>query len=123
MKIIIAIFILVISCKKNNISEENIKSDTIEYEGKILFERFACNACHSIDGSTHRGPTMKNLFDKKIFFENGDSIQYDENYVIESIMEPNKSLIQGYMPIMPKYNNILTIDDCYKIIAYIKILK
>ena len=32
--------------------------------GDVLYKRFGCNTCHSIDGTSGNGPTFKGLFGK-----------------------------------------------------------
>jgi cytochrome c oxidase subunit 2 len=96
-------------------------ADPMSLEGKALFGKYGCNACHSIDGAAGIGPTVKGAFGKTEKFTDGTSLQIDEAYLLESINEPNKKIVAGFQPLMP----MLTVpaDEANKIVAYIKSLK
>ena len=50
-------------------------------------------------------------------------VEVDENYIRESIMEPNAKIVKGYQPVMPMYKGILSDKDITALIAFIKSLK
>jgi len=91
--------------------------------GKLLYEKQGCNVCHSVDGSTKIGPTWKGLFGKQESFTDGSSGAADENYLRQSIVEPNAKIVQGFAPSMPTYQGKLKDIELDGIIAYIKSLK
>jgi len=91
--------------------------------GKDLYSKNGCAACHSIDGNTGVGPTFKGLFGKKETLQDGSVIDVDENYIRESIIEPQAKSVQGFAPVMPSFKGILTDDEIDALIAYIKSLK
>lgn len=80
-----------------------------------------CKACHSIDGSKIVGPTLKGLFGKKEPLTTGEEVNVDENYLIESILQPGAKIVRGYPNAMPPQN--LTDAELASVIAYIKTLK
>ena len=92
-------------------------------EGKDLYLKNGCNACHSIDGSPGAGPTWKGLFGKERNFEDGSSTVADENYIRESIEIPSAKLVKGYQPVMPAYKGLLSDSDITAIIEYMQTLK
>ena len=47
----------------------------------------------------------------------------DENYIRESILEPQAKVRAGYKPVMPTYKGQLKDEEIAAIIAYIKSLK
>ena len=94
-----------------------------EARGYDIFNRMACNACHSIDGSLKLGPTIKGQFGKDIRHTDGTVSKIDEAYIRESIIDPLKYIAEGFTPIMPSYKPILKEEDIKNIIAYIKALK
>ena len=53
----------------------------------------------------------------------GSSHKVDENYLRESIMDPNAKVVKGYAPSMPTYQGKLSDKDVDGIIEYIKSLK
>lgn len=91
--------------------------------GKKLYTQKACNTCHSIDGSVGFGPTMKGFYGRPAKLTDGSTVEADENYLRESILEPSAKIAEGYKPNMPTYQGILKSKDVDAIIAYIKTLK
>ena len=43
-------------------------------------------------------------------------------YLLESIVDPNKKIVQGYQPLMPSFQGQMTEEQIYELIAYIKSL-
>ena len=116
------ILLLVVGCKPNSKSNE-FSPGSPQYKGKDIFERMACIACHSVDGSLKLGPTMKNQFGKKILHTDGTVMIIDIDYIRESLINPLKHIAEGYTPIMPSYKPVLSDEDIENLIAYIKALK
>lgn len=94
-----------------------------EQLGEKLYKERGCNACHSIDGTTLVGPTWKGLFGHEAVMQDGTKVTVDENYIRESIMEPQVKMVKGFGPVMPSFKGILKDDEIAAIIAYIKTLK
>jgi cytochrome c oxidase subunit II len=92
-------------------------------KGKSLFESSACLGCHSIDGTPKVGPTLKGVYDSTVSLADGKTVKADEEYLRESILEPNAKIVKGYQQIMPSFKATLKDDDVAAIIAYIKTLK
>jgi cytochrome c oxidase subunit 2 len=91
--------------------------------GKVLFEKQGCNVCHTVDGTPKIGPTWKGLFGKNEAFTDGTSGTADENYLRQSILEPNAKIVQGFPPSMPTYQGKLKDKEIDGIVEYIKSLK
>ena len=116
------IFLLVVGCKPNSkLNEFTVGSP--QHKGQDIFERMACNACHSLDGSLKLGPTMKNQFGKEILHTDGTVMIINDDYIRESLLDPLKHIAEGYTPIMPSYKPVLSDEDVDNLIAYIKALK
>jgi cytochrome c oxidase subunit 2 len=47
----------------------------------------------------------------------------DENYIRESILEPQAHVVRGYEPIMPTYKGLLRDREILGVIEFIKTLK
>ncbi len=90
--------------------------------GEILYQRRGCVQCHSVDGAAKVGPSFKDSFGTLQAMANGDSIVVDENYVRESILEPQAKIRAGYKPVMPTYQGQLKDEEIAALIAYIKSL-
>ena len=88
--------------------------------GKKLFATKACAGCHSVDGSRIVGPSLKGLFGKMEDLADGTQVKVDENYVRESLLNPNGKVVKGYQPLMPSFQGQLKDKDIDAIIAYLK---
>jgi cytochrome c oxidase subunit 2 len=89
--------------------------------GEKLVQDLGCVTCHKQDPSG-RGPTLHGLFGKKVELETGETVVADENYLRESILNPQAKLVSGHQPIMPTYQGLITEEGLLQIIAYIKSL-
>lgn len=89
--------------------------------GKTLYKEKMCVSCHSLDGSPLVGPTFLNLFGRKGKFNDGTEYTADENYIRESVLEPNKHVVQGFQPnMMPSFSGQLSDEDVSSLIAFIR---
>ena len=115
-------FFLLISCQKEEKLGE-FEPGSPEFMGREVFNRMACNACHSIDGTLKLGPSILNQYGKEIRHTDGTVVLIDEDYIRESIIDPLKYIAEGYTPIMPSYKPILSNEEIEFIVAYMKALK
>jgi cytochrome c oxidase subunit 2 len=96
----------------------------IPSRGIQLFQEKGCRACHSIDGTSLVGPTVKGLFGKTVtVITDGKERQVvaDEAYLKRSLLEPNADVVKGFPPIMPAQK--ITDEELTEIINYLKELK
>ena len=75
-----------------------------------------------MDGSAKVGPTFKDVFGSQQGLSDGSSVTVDENYLRESILEPQAKVRAGYKPVMPTYQGQLKDEEISALIAYIKSL-
>lgn len=90
--------------------------------GKLMVEQNGCTTCHSTDGTPRVGPTWKGLFGSERN-TNAGSVTADENYIRESILDPQAKIVSGFAPAMPTYKGKLSDKKVDGIIAYLKTLK
>jgi cytochrome c oxidase subunit 2 len=90
--------------------------------GQVLYEQRGCKQCHSVDGATGIGPTFLGLFGRERPLADGSTITVDENYIRESILEPQARIAAGYDPVMPTYQGRLKEEEITAIIEYQKTL-
>lgn len=90
--------------------------------GQQLAQEQACATCHSADGSQMTGPTWKGLFGSTAEFQDGSTMEADENYIRNSILNPGDKIVAGYQPVMPSYQGQLNDEQINAIIEYIKTL-
>src|SRR5262249_33537289 len=92
--------------------------------GKELWQtRKGCVQCHTIDGTllSSGGPSWKDVFGKQESFTDGSTQKVDENYLRESMLDPNKKIVKGFTPgVMPKIK--LSDREIDALIAFIKTL-
>ncbi len=96
---------------------------SLEEFGAELYASKACNACHSVDGSKMIGPSWKGTFGKEVRHTDGTTATSDENYLRESILDPQAHIIAGYAPVMPAFQGLLKDREIDALITYIKSLK
>jgi len=90
--------------------------------GEKLYKEKGCNACHSLDGTVVVGPSFKGIIGRSEEFTDGSSHTADENYIRQSILEPQSQVVKGFPPVMPSFKGILSDDDISALIAYMKTL-
>lgn len=90
--------------------------------GAIIRIQQGCNACHTVDGSDGTGPSWKGVWGQTRNFAKGDSAVMDMNYVRESIIEPEKHIVEGYPNQMVSYAGRLTDREIRAIAVYIRSL-
>jgi cytochrome c oxidase subunit 2 len=90
--------------------------------GEQLFTQFQCNTCHKPDGSG-RGPSLVGLYGKTVSLSDGRKMTVDENYLRESIVNSQAKVVQGFQPIMPAFQGLMTEEQLLQVIAYIKSLE
>ena len=94
-------------------------TDPVE-SGRQIAEQQGCLGCHTIDGNPSAGPTWKGLFGKTEKLEDGSTIVVDADFIKESIVEPNATIIEGYSGFMPAYP--LTDEQLDHLVAYTRSL-
>ena len=99
------------------------KGDSPEFVGELLYNKFGCKQCHSVDGSAGIAPTFLDLFGTEEALSSGDRVLVDENYIRESILEPKAKVTAGFDPVMPTFQGRLNDQDLAAIIAYLKTLQ
>ena len=95
-------------------------------KGQKLYASLACQSCHTTDGSKSTGPTFKGLYGRQTTLTNGQTVAASMAYLLESIRDPDKQIVEGYAPgimssaIKP---GSVSVSDAKALIAFIKTLK
>ncbi len=87
--------------------------------GERLYIQYACQACHSLDGRSLVGPTFADLYGSERNFTDGTSAIADEEYLIESIVEPAAKIVEGYDNVMVAYD-FLSEAELQSLVEFIK---
>jgi cytochrome c oxidase subunit 2 len=90
--------------------------------GEKLYRLRGCAQCHSTDGKASVGPTFKDVFGHDVQVKSGGSVLADENYVRESILEPQAKIVAGFEPVMPTFKGKLSDREISAVIEYLKSL-
>lgn len=92
--------------------------------GERLF-RMNCAGCHNVNGTASTGPALNLIWGEKEKLVDGSEVLVDENYVAESIRNPNVKVVAGYGPVskMQTFEGKLSGRDIDFLIAYLKHLK
>jgi len=99
-------------------------SDDPVVRGELVAKQFGCTACHSSDGSAKAGPTWLGVFGSTEMLTDGTSVTVDGAYLVESIREPGKQIVEGFQNIMPEnIGGDLTDEQIDDLIAFIESLQ
>lgn len=89
--------------------------------GQALYQAKICMTCHSLDGNKGVGPSFKGLFGKTETLADGTTVVVDDAYLIESILDPNAKVVEGFPPAMPPM--VTEQADAEALVAFIKTQK
>ena len=92
---------------------------TMADAGAQLFTTFGCISCHK-ENDTGRGPSLAGLYGRNVKLRNGATVVADDDYIRESIMNPQAKIVAGYQPLMPTFKGLISEDGIVQLIAYIK---
>jgi mono/diheme cytochrome c family protein len=105
------------------------QADTLPKEdqsavGARLAKDNGCIACHATDKKRLVGPAWGGLYGTKATLADGTTVLVDEAYLIESIVQPDAKIVQGFPAhVMPAYDKLLDHDQVNAIVAYIRSLQ
>jgi cytochrome c oxidase subunit II len=94
--------------------------------GEWLYERMGCKSCHSVEeGNVVVGPSYHGIFGTTFTSSEGEEITVDENYIRESILEPQKVYRPEFVSAsqMPSYQGKLNEKEITALIAFIQALE
>ena len=93
-------------------------------QGEKVTRAKGCIACHTADGTKRIGPSYKGRYGAMAELSDGSKVEIDDNYIRNSILNPNAQLLKGYAAgQMPAFKGLVTEEEMTAIIAYIKSLK
>ncbi|MEA2236379.1 MAG: cytochrome c oxidase subunit [Thermoanaerobaculia bacterium] len=87
-------------------------------QGEKLFQKYACNTCHTND-ATGRGPVLQGLYGTNVTLANNATVTADEDYIRESILNPQAKVVKGFAPVMPTFQGQVSEDDLLKLVSYV----
>ena len=91
--------------------------------GRQLLAQQGCVACHSLDGTSGIGPSLKGVLGKRRRFTDDTQLIADADYLRQSILHPGEHIVAGYANAMPSYENTLTPDQVEALVDYLASLE
>ena len=70
-----------------------------------------------------RGPSYFGVYGSRVKLADGSTVLADDNYIRESILQPNAKIVAGFQPVMPSFQGLVTEDQILALTAYIKSMK
>ena len=98
---------------------ESTSGVSLAQNGERLFASLSCNACHNGQPDA-RGPSLAGVYGSKLALTSGQSVQVDEAYLRQAILNPSQHITQGYAPIMPTYQGQISEEGLISLVEYIK---
>ncbi len=100
---------------------KNTPRATLADLGAHLFQSAKCDTCHLTNGRG-QGPTLTGLYGQQVSLDDGGTVTANESYLRDSILFPDRQVVNGYKSIMPSYKGQLDEDQIVQLIAYMKTL-
>ena len=89
-------------------------------DGAVLFQTRGCSACHTLDGGVGTGPSLRGLFGSTVRLQGGARVVADEAYVRESILKSGAKVVEGYLPLMPLFKDLLRPAEVDALVEYLR---
>ncbi len=90
-----------------------------EMTGADLLDHFRCLTCHEAGGAI-QAPSLTGIWGRRVPLSDGTSVIVDEQYVRESILEPQAKVVAGYPPVMPTYRGQISESQISQLIEFIR---
>ena len=91
--------------------------------GAQLFQTLACDTCHRpTTGIPARGPALEGVYGKQVRLEGGRTIIADDEYIRESILNPQAKIVAGWPPVMPTFQGQVTEEQLAQLVSYVRSL-
>lgn len=91
--------------------------------GAQLFQSLACDTCHlASPGRAARGPSLEGVHGNQVALAGGQTVIADDNYLRESILNPQAKIVAGWNPVMPTYQGQVTEEQLSQLISYVRSL-
>ena len=96
-------------------------TQSMSQQGEHLFNQLGCASCHARD-NTGRGPSLAGIYGTEQKTKSGELKLVDENFIRQSIVNPNSIALPNYAPIMPTFQGQVSEEQVLQLIAYVKSL-
>jgi len=93
---------------------------TVAEQGSKVFARLGCQECHA--AGSDLAPQLAGIFGSDVRLADGRTVRVDENYLRESILDPDAKLVAGFEPAMSSFRGQVNEDDLLALVSYLKSL-
>lgn len=94
----------------------------VEIGQKVFQTR--CTACHTLTDKKGVGPGFAGVFGRQSTMDDGSTVTVDENYIRESMMNPNAKVLAGFPKgVMPTFAGQLNEQEIMGVIEFLKTVK
>jgi len=93
---------LIIRTVNSDLDIPDLDTD-LAMRGLEIAQDNGCVVCHTLDGSVGIGPTWLGMYGKTETLVDGSTVVVDDDYIIESISNPDAKQVQGYEKLMVRY--------------------
>lgn len=102
--------------------QPKLSASSMVARGENLFHRLGCVLCH---GSPYgvKAPDLRGIYMSEVMLSTGHTVLADDNYLRESILNPDAKIVKGYQAIMPSFQGQLDDQEVLELIDYIKVLQ
>ena len=109
---------------EGSVSTSEVTEADIGIDAVTLSTALGCTACHSIDGTVVVGPSWLGLAGSERSLEDGTTILADDDYLLESIVDPNARIAAGFLAnLMPTdFGDRLSDVELQALVEYIQSL-
>jgi cytochrome c oxidase subunit 2 len=91
--------------------------------GEKLFQKHARNTRYTNDATAADGAVRADVMvGSPVTLTNDTVVTADDNYIRESILNPQGQIVKGFGPIMPTFQGQVNEEELLKLLAYIKSL-
>lgn len=87
-------------------------------EGREVVRSKGCASCHGSNGGGGVGPAFVGLAGADVPLEDGRTVVADRDYLVESIVDPQAEIVEGYRLPMPRTQ--LSPEEIDAVITYIE---
>jgi cytochrome c oxidase subunit 2 len=110
------------NCREEFAGDDQAIEECLIAEGEKVYRKKGCPQCHTLDGSGGTGPTFQGMWGQTRNFTDGSSAVVDDNYIRESVLEPQAKVRTGFNPVMPPFKGKLKDKDIDALATWMKTL-
>ncbi len=91
-------------------------------QGSRLYASLGCGSCHNGGAARVAAPSLTGLYGTPVRLADGRTVTADEDYLRQSIVEPQQVPVAGYPQAMPSYVKAVDEQGVVALIAYLRVL-